>query len=494
MNSNNTGRIETVINVKEIIWDLLEQWKAVLITALLVMALVAGAKYAKDMKSYEAAQAEKEAQKQSTASAEDQIRDVLEALPESERSTVMTIVNQNEWIEKEKEYINKSILLNTDPTNQRTLAADYYIAAAEDTDSVRDSLIFGYRSYLKDKEVAEALGKVIAPGAETKYITELISAENSGSSDEAASADAILEIQVVLPDGADPQKVEETLTTLLKEQSPEMSSRICPHRIELISAGETYLYNSGAVNNRTNILYSINNLQNNTKNMQTSLSDGQKAAIESISAVRAAEKTATTVGPEKTDAKDAEDSKPRISKKYALLGFVLGAMMYAFIYLLTVIFKGRITNAGDAEYYTQSRLLGEVYTKEEHKGIGALLHSAFVDKIRYKGRLDEEEQIRRLASALEVVCKHEGIDKVSVLGFSEMDETGGKVIKAINDKGIKTAVTDISKEEDGSYLLDIRDAVFMTDRSCKAEDLMKIGSMLDDCEVSRTGSIYMGEI
>ena len=141
MNSNNTGRIETVINVKEIIWDLLEQWKAVLITALLVMALVAGAKYAKDMKSYEAAQAEKEAQKQSTASAEDQIRDVLEALPESERSTVMTIVNQNEWIEKEKEYINKSILLNTDPTNQRTLAADYYIAAAEDTDSVRDSLI-----------------------------------------------------------------------------------------------------------------------------------------------------------------------------------------------------------------------------------------------------------------------------------------------------------------------------------------------------------------
>ena len=140
MNNSAYKQPEMVINLREIIWDLLERWKAVFMVAILMAVLVAGAKYAKDVNGYNVAQAEKEAKAHSAASVEEQIEDVLNALPEDERSTVMTIVNQNNWIEDQKEYINNSILLNSDPTNQRTLCLEYYINAGEYDETIGSSI------------------------------------------------------------------------------------------------------------------------------------------------------------------------------------------------------------------------------------------------------------------------------------------------------------------------------------------------------------------
>lgn len=494
MNSNNIGQVETVINIKEIIWDLLEQWKAVLITALMVMVLVAGAKYAKDMKGYNAAQAEKAAEKQSAASAEEQIADILESLPESERSTVITVVKQNEWIESQKEYLNNSILLNTDPTSQRTLVLDYYIRAAEDSDTVRDSLIFGYRSKLRDKKVAEALGKVIAPDVETKYISELMWISNSDSSGEETSSDAILEVNVVLPDGADPQEVEKTLTSILKEQSPELSGRICPHSIELMSAGEIYDYNSVTANSRTNILYSINNLQNNTKNMQTNLSDDQKAALEAITAIRTAENNVSDNEAGKEEAAETEISKPGLSKKYALLGFVLGVMMYAFIYLLVVIRKGCLLCAGDAALYTSSRLLGELYEQTEATGIKKLLKSPLVEKYRYGSRLDTAKQTDKMRSSVEAVCRHEGIKELTVFNVSAGDKLKEGVISELKKLGISVSELSASEDINENDLCDIADAVILTGNTTKVSALCRLTELLKDYDIKTLGSVYAAEI
>ena len=496
MNSNNIGQVETVINIKEIIWNLLEQWKAVLITALLVMVLIAGAKYAKDMKGYNTARAEKAAEKQSAGSAEEQIADILEGLPESERSTVITVVKQNEWIEAQKEYLNNSILLNTDPTSQRALVLDYYIRAAEDSDAVRDSLIFGYRSKLRDKEVAEALGKVIAPDSETKYIAELMWSSNSDSSGEDSSSDAILEVTVVLPDGVDPQEVEKTMTSILKEQSPELSSGICPHSIELMSAGETYIYNNGASSSRTNILYSINSLQNNTKNMQTNLSDGQKAALEVITAIRTAEKNApdTEAGKDKEETAETEISKPGFSKKYALLGLVLGVMMYAFVYLLIVIRRGCLLCAGDASLYTSSRLLGELYEQTEATGIKKLLKSPIVEKYRYGSRLDTQKQTDKMRSSVEAVCRHEGIKELTVFNVSAGDKLKEAVISELKKLGIRVSELSAAEDINENDLCDIADAVILTGNTTRVSALCGLTGLLKDYDIKTLGSVYTAEI
>ena len=489
MNNTANGQIQTVINVKEIIWNLLEQWKAVIIAAFLMALLVAGAKYAKDMQDYDAAQAEKKVDQQNTASVEEQIDAVLLALPESERSTVMTIINQNEWIAAEKEYVNNSIVLNTDPTNQRTLVADYYVKPADDSELLRNSLISGYSSYLKDRKVAEALGKAIDHDAETKYIAELISVENSESSVRDLGSDAILEVHVVLPDDVSSKEVEETLTSLLKEQSGEMSSKICSHSIDLLSAREAIIYNYRAADNRTNILYSINSLQNNTQIMQSSLSDGQKAAIETITAIKAAEKTASDKGAGE-ESSEPKNNKPGISKKYALAGFILGIMIYAFIYLIRVIRGGFINSASEVEYYTQSKLLGEAYHQTEHKGIDALLHSRLVDRYRYRDKLDEGAQIQKASSKLDTLCKHAGVNDVAVLCMPELSDVKKRIIEAIKTKGLDVRVAEITKQTDEEYLLSLKYAVIIADDDSKAAELVSLATQLTDYDVNLLGGIY----
>lgn len=494
MNSNNIGQIETVINIKEVIWDLLEQWKAVLISAILMAVLVAGAKYAKDMQYYDAAQAEKKVEQQNTASVEEQIDAVLLALPESERSTVMAIVNQNEWIATEKDYVNKSILLNTDPTNQRTLVADYYIKAEEAPASARNSLIYGYTTYLKDAHAAEALKEVIASDTDINYITELIDAENSKDDREGSEAyDAILTVNVVLPDGADVQKVQETLTSLIKEKAHELSG-IYPHDIDLISAGEAYLYNKDAVRTRTDTLTSIYNLQNYTKNMQTSLSDGQKAALETITTIKVAEKTASKVESDRKGAADTKNTKPGFSKKYALLGFVLGVMLYAFIYLLIVIRRGCLLCAGDACLYTSSRLLGEFYEQTEMTGIKALLKSRLVEKYRYGSRLDTMKQTEKMRSSIEAVCRHEGLKELTVFDQSAPEKLKDMIIREIKELGIK--VTEISAGEDINErdLCDSADAIFLVSNMTKVSALCGLTELLKDYDIRSIGAIFASEL
>lgn len=490
MNNSNIGKAETVINVKEVIWDLLEQWKAVFITALLVAALVTGAKYAKDIKDYDAEQAKKAAEKQNAASTEEQIEKVLGSLPESERSTVMTIVNQNDWIESQKEYIDNSILLNTDPTNQRTLVVDYYISADEESDTVRSSLIYGYSAILRNKEFLRNIGKAIAPQVKDQYISEMITLENLNAESAAQSTDAVMEIRIVLPDDADAESVEEVLTSELQRGSSDLSNKISPHRLSLLDANETYVYNTDAVENQTNILYSITTLQNNAKNMQANLSDEQKAAIEAITAIKTADKVSSAVEIGDKGSAEAKEEKPKISKKYALLGFVLGVMMYAFIYLIWVIMRGRINCPEDLEYYTQSRLLGEAYHQTEHRGLEALLHSKLVDRYRYRDKLDEGAQLQKAASKLETLCKHAGVKSTSMLCMSEMTEEKRRLVDAIKARDLDVHVTETQKQTSDEYLLSLKDALILAGRDIKAAELVTMASQLADYDVNLLGGIY----
>ena len=66
MNNQTYQKQVIEINIKELIWDLLAQWKAVLLVSLIMALLMCGARYAKDKSAFDAsiiAQKEAEAQK-----------------------------------------------------------------------------------------------------------------------------------------------------------------------------------------------------------------------------------------------------------------------------------------------------------------------------------------------------------------------------------------------------------------------------------------------
>lgn len=494
MNNNIYRQPDIEIDLKEMMLDLLSQWKAVLLAAIIMAVLLAGAKNVKDMKEYNAALTEKDAETHSTLTAEEKIGGIINALPEEERATVIALVNQDKWIEDQKEYINNSILINSDPTNQRTLCLDYYITDSELDETIETDIITGYKAYLSSDKIVKSVGNAIDPEISSDYITELISVNNTDTSNEPAS---IFEVRIVLPYDAEADKVEKAFTKALTEMSSEVSEHICPHKISLVYSGERYFYNDYAVNKRTNILYSINNLQNNTKNMQASLSEGQRTAIESIKAIEKNSKTDIN-SEQESDTERLENgmTKPGISKKYAVLGFLIGAMLYAFAYMLLIILEKRVNYASAAENYSRARLVGELYKKEDTKGLLKLFYSGLVERYRYKGKTDIPEQVDKATDKLEAICKHEGTSNVAMI---DLTKEGNKVlIKEIIEKalakGVRLSPIEMTEDVDEKSLLSTKHAAFVIDSDSKISRVTEVAALCNDYDIISLGSIFIGAI
>ena len=416
------------------------------------------------------------------------------------------MVQQKEWVDKQKDYINNSILMNVDPTRQRTIILDYYIASEEGSNSIATTLLYGYSSYVTGDSVVNGIRDVIGADVEDRYIAELISTPfndnnntyNTGAPAGADDGDAVLEVKVVAPEDVDAAKIEEVITTSFSDYSAELSKNAGAHTIKLIRSDEAYIYNAVAVSNRNSAIANIYNIQNNyIKNMEINLSDEQKAAIESIMAVKRAAKKATASEATDAAAPAEEPAAPGISKKYALAGFILGLALYACIYALYIMFKGWITSAEQTEMYTGSRLIGEVYTAGEHKGIQKLLHSRLVDNIRYRGKLDSDVQISKLVSAASALFKHAGTDKLTIFRMPDeacRTETADKVAGEIRKAGVDVTVTDVNDATDGNALLNVKNAIIMAGATSTASSLTGLSDLLSEFDVPLLGNIYIEAI
>ena len=499
MNNTSSKGPALLINLKEVIWDLLQQWKAVLIAALIMMLLLTGLKHFKDTRAYDASKAAQETAEQVDISAEERIENILAALPDDERMTVEYMSKQEDWMIAEKEYISNSILMNTNPASQRTLTLDYLITAADGSDSNMFSLLNGYSGFSSNEEFVQSVGDAIAPDADRKYIAELIRVGNGsnyivneGKSLVTNSDDdsAVISYYIVLPEETDAEEVEKAATNALKEYSSRLSSKIGKHSIELLNSSESYQYNADLINNRNNIIYGVYNMTNNTKNMKNSLSDAQKAAVESISAIK--KEVANVDGvADAAESAAPEPQKPGFSKKYALMGFVLGAFAYAFAYLILFIMRGCVNSASDAEYYTQNRLLGEVYGDRKPTGLAKLLHSSLVDNIRYRGKTDAAAQVSKAVDAVDAACEHAQTKKLTLF-----DMTGGAgaqtgdIINGIRGKGIDVNIVDAANGVEDKNLLDVEDSVLLIGPETKIPLLSGLMSLCADYDVRSLGSIY----
>jgi len=235
--------------------------------------------------------------------------------------------------------------------------------------------------------------------------------------------------------------------------------------------------------------------------MQSSLSDEQKSAIESIIEI----KSETASGEKGAEAESADTSKsmngeelpkPGLSKKYALLGFVLGMMVYALVYLLLIITRGRVNYAGDSELYTQARLLGEVYEKADYKGLGTLLHSGIVDKYRYGNKMDSDVQQAKIFDALSAVCKHADVSGATVYNMANSVGTStiDSIIEKAKKQGVKLTQTKVAGDIDEKSLPSVENALFVLSPEAKVSDLVDLVELCRTYDINMLGTVFIGNI
>ena len=504
MNNQTYQKQVIEINIKELIWDLLAQWKAVLLVSLIMALLMCGARYAKDKSAFDASIiAQKEAEAQKALSKTERIAAVVDALPADKREAVWLIIQEKEWVDAQRDYLRESILMRTDPTNQRVLSMVFKIDAENEEDL--PVLAQAYASLAFSENTEEVLGTLIDPAANKKYIGELIRGSGDYTDSEAnemitASGPAIT-IRMILPEEANADDIAKAIAESLSEQGKKLKAK-SPHSIGLADYEEIRIYDRKTVKDRKNTFDSINSLETMIKTERNSLSVEQDAAVAAILKIideqDSVEELASAAEQETQPAAVAPAPGPNV--KYAIMGFILGMLIYALCYVVIVILRGTVNTASGIEGYTNSRLLGAAYYKGERAGLAKLLHSNLIDKLRYKNLPAFDSQIDRIGKSVAAVCTHADAKDVAIIKLTDtetakpLNDAIKSVADSIGNSGVNSNEIDTLDSFEENDLLKINNAVMVVGNDTKVSHLGNIAALCRDYDINMLGSIYLSEM
>lgn len=493
---DNRKSINRNLELTDIIWDILTQWKALLIVSLVVALIISGLKYSNDMKSYNAAKsAENKQEEIITGDPEQQIQDVLAGLPQSDRVLVMQAIKQGQWIEDKNSYIEDSLFMKMNPYDIRILKLGYHIEGVSDPFETA-TLISGYESFA-DEDALNSLADVISPGAQANTIRELISTSTSRKSENSTNNGGkgpYFQISVFLPDDVDAKSVENELNGIIDSKNRELSQTV-PHTVSLYYSEEARCVDDGAIERQVTALSNGYSVQTWQKGMTDSFTDQQKTAFNLITALLDSEKTGAV---EQIDAAAGEETivKPGFSKKYLILGLVFGALVYIAGYGMLLLIRNRINSASDASYYGGTRLLGEIYLPEECKGIKCLMKSSFISRLRYGKKTDVEKQMDKLISTSKAVLEHNGVETFTLADLTDnaKEEAIIKIVNKFNSAGITVQPITIEKEFDESRLLGIKNIIIAVSRKTDISMLTQLTELCSCYDIRHWGMIFIDSI
>ncbi len=509
---NEKEQPEARIGLSDVLWGLLDQWKAMLLCAVLAAVLVPSIKFAKDSISHKQKLASEQGQSQQVEVVKDEsIEQVLAELKEEDASAIKTILQQQQLADMQTEYLDSSVLLNLDPTNQRTLYLGYRLDCNEGVDLA--SLCDAYSVLLKKDSRMDSLGKVLNLDADSDYIYELVSISNSSIPD-SETRSAILSVSIVLPEDADAAVVADAVDEYVKQVQAELPEGAGGHAINRFSQNDVKTYNSDAINRRTSLVSDINYYHTQIKTAVAALNDEQKDAYNRIVSILEAQKASKTdelsvtsdsanalakveqgdgeqtADKQLADAQGQEVESPKFSFKFVLVGFVFGVVAYAVCYVLLLFVRGRVESAGALADYTSTRLLGEVYQSRAPKGLDRLFHSRIVGKMRFGKYGNEEEQVKRTIATASSVCAHAGTNDIHILRVCGDQNAVEVLASSFRAHDISADILTIDNDFDERELLPVHNAIMCVDASAKASTVWNLVQLCAEYDITCLGCVY----
>lgn len=147
---------------------------------------------------------------------------------------------------------------------------------------------------------------------------------------------------------------------------------------------------------------------------------------------------------ERADETEAEETAPVtvnppvFSKKYVVLGFVMGIFLAALYLVCVAVLSNKLQQAEELVRFYKLRQFGILTQGKGSKGI-----TGFLLRIKYRNQkmLSAEASVKLAVSNLELYCQKEGITKLFLTG-SEIERvdksTITKFVDGLKAKGIQT--------------------------------------------------------
>ena len=381
------------INLKEYFWSLLEQWKCVIAAGLVFAVLVPVALSLKDSR---ARNNELATFKELASMSREEM---LDTLNKDEREMVLSNVYRDQLLKNQSSYNDNSIFAGMDSDKFVVL----HYSFVSDGDSAQ--ICSAYAAALRDSDTIAIVRKNLSDtykDADEGYIRELIMVSGEGCVD----------LMIIMPEGTNEAVLASGIEARIEEIHTQIEAALGKHTI-------TYI-----------------------------VSEKQELAYDELAAdlvTRTHE--LSLIKEEEIDAYVSQSPSMNIefSKGRIAIGFVVGIFLYAFIYLVYIVFSSVVQNPELFVETFNTRSFGKV-SSYRYKGLSALIHGKVFYKMHHKGSMDDTA-ITNVAESVIASCEHNGLNKVGIILAGNMKDYSTQCEKVIKKlKGSKMEVVKLDGE------------------------------------------------
>lgn len=445
------------LNLADIFWKVLMQWRPIIVFSILVALAVSGIKYYKDTATYKTAvQATTEQKTEKTSYSEKDIKKLQDKLSDTELNAVETAVFNQRKILTDQKYLNSSILMQIDSQNKHVVCIDYYISGAKPKFSELLCRSFSSRFYDRDilKKLSQTMNEDINPSDLQKVMGELIDVDYTGTTQSVSTAAGegyqvstevypVITVSVVLPADTDSAAVVKAVNVSMKSISKDLNKTVGKHQLNVLESYDKYTVDNDLKDTQNRVKDEILTSQSNNATAIESFTDDQKSlynaeilnlkdemGIDATETKNSSDKGSTSASSESdtTSAKESgsdtnsksdtasgdksgstsasDDSltslsaeKPSFSKKYCAVGFIAGIFIYIVCYVLLIALRHRVNSGDDLADVTNLRKFGECH-KYTYKGIARFIWSKHIYDYYYRRYLSLEETSKYAADGI----------------------------------------------------------------------------------------------
>ncbi|MBQ2677891.1 MAG: hypothetical protein IJF96_03160 [Firmicutes bacterium] len=475
------------IDLREMVWRLLEQWKAIVVFVIIIMLLFSGLMYVRGNSNTPSSS--------ETPTAVQTQEEILKVLSPTDRSIVEAVFDMYGSRANLIDYVNNAPVMKLDSYNVSRLTMSWYIDADE---SMESELASAYREYLVSDEAIAEIQKVWGGDYTADQIKELVYSGNiTNFYDDIDRESDVVKVRVFLPEGIDAASTEKSMTKIFSDANSALSAEVGAHNAVLLNSEVADVTDNDLGNFQTAVYTRLYTINYQINNMKALFSDNQKAVYEKLVALKNTQNVIPDVAPE-------QETKAKVSlfsKRNLAIGFILGCFIYGCIFLISFILSGKVQSTMPYERFYGIMTLGEWHSREGKKGLlNSLLTSKAVYRRHHKGHTDMDVEVDKTCKTIAAASEMNDFRKILLVSGKEADENvrafTGELVKGLAEKGI---------ESDGSTT-DMKNGRSMEDEKLPKNDcalivvdrnsicMKDIKDVLDKCAYFNTpliGAVYV---